>query len=465
MSAASSGSCQYAALSTARASAAKTSPEDERIAAQSPRPRGAANKASTRVTAPSSTVRQGRFRPAGRRRGTVRCAPVSDLRTVLGTREVPTLLSTSMVGRLPTAMATLAVLLLVRGQGGSYTLAGGLAALFTAGSGIGQPMLARLVDRRGQWQVLVLAAAVSTAALVVLALSGAHQPVVSAVAAALAGVATPPIEPCLRSMWAHVVAGGSVLRAAFSLDVGLQELVFVAGPLLTVAAVEVVGRTGGVFACALFGAFGTLGFAATAASRNWRPTPVVEGPHGSPLRHGLLVRVFLVALACGVPVGALAIVAAAFAGRHGDSAITGWALAANAGGALVSGLYGAVRPYAGASARTMTLSGVALAVGYLPLAMPMPVWLWLVAAGVSGLALPVVLGVVFQRVNVVSPPNLVTEANAWVVTAFTVGAATASLLAGIVTDRLQPSTAIAVIVLAGSAFTALVCLTSHRPDH
>ncbi len=112
----------------------------------------------------------------------------------------------------------------------------------------------------------------------------------------------------------------------------------------------------------------------------------------------------------------------------------------------------------------MTLSGLALAAGYLPLALPLPVGLWLVAAGVSGLALPVVLGVVFQRVNVVSPANLVTEANAWVVTAFTVGAATASLLAGIVTDHLRASTAVAVIVLAGSAFTALVCVVSHRAD-
>ena len=48
---------------------------------------------------------------------------MAELRTVLSTREVPTLLTTSMVGRLPTAMATLAVLLLVRGQGGTYTLA------------------------------------------------------------------------------------------------------------------------------------------------------------------------------------------------------------------------------------------------------------------------------------------------------------------------------------------------------
>lgn len=387
---------------------------------------------------------------------------MSDLRTVLGTREVPTLLTTSMVGRLPTAMATLAVLLLVRGQGGSYTLAGGLAALFTAGSGVGQPALARLVDRRGQWRVLLASAVVSTAAFGALAATGAHHPGLSAGAAAVAGLATPPLEPCLRSLWPHVVAGGSVLRAAFSLDVGLQEVIFVVGPLLTVAAVGVVDPQGGVVACALFGVVGTLGFALTAASRDWRPTPSQHAGHGSPLRHPSLVRVFVLALGSAVPVGALAIAAAAFAARHGDSAITGWALAANAGGALVSGLYGAVRPVRSATGRTRTLAGLALAVGYLPLAAPLPVPVWLLAAGVSGLSLPVVLGLVFSHVNEVAPANLVTEANAWVVTAFTFGAATASLLAGVVTDHLGRGTAVPVIVLASAAVTAVAATATGR---
>src|SRR3954471_15763514 len=363
-----------------------------------------------------------------------------------------------MVGRLPTAMATLAVLLLVRGQGGSYTLAGGLAALFTAGSGIGQPALGRVVDRRGQWQVLLLAAILSSVAFAVLAGSGADHPVVSAVAAAVAGLATPPLEPCLRSLWPHVVAGGSVLRAAFSLDVGLQEVIFVVGPLLTVGAVEVADERGGVIACAAFGAVGTLGFALTRTSRGWQPHPAAEGPHGSPLRHPALVRVFVVAFSSAVPVGALAIVAAAFAARHGETSITGWALAANAGGALISGIYGAIRPLTTAHTRTLVLAGLALAAGYLPLALPLPVWLWLIAAGVSGLALPVVLGLVFHRVNEISPPNLVTEANAWVVTAFTVGAAIAALLAGIVTDHLAAETAVAVIVLTALTVTAVGCL-------
>jgi sugar phosphate permease len=179
----------------------------------------------------------------------------------------------------------------------------------------------------------------------------------------------------------------------------------------------------------------------------------------------VLVRIFLVALASGVPVGALAIVAAAFADRHGSSSITGWALAANAAGALVSGLYGALRPIHRADARMLTAAGLALAVGYLPLALPLPVGLWIAAAALAGVALPVVLTVVFQRVQVLCPPNLLTEANAWVVTSFGLGAAVAALIAGIVTDHLRLATAIPTIVVATAAFTAVVCVLGHRDEH
>jgi sugar phosphate permease len=87
---------------------------------------------------------------------------------------------------------------------------------------------------------------------------------------------------------------------------------------------------------------------------------------------------------------------------------------------------------------------------------------WLLAAGVSGLSLPVVLGLVFSHVNEVAPANLVTEANAWVVTAFTFGAATASLLAGVVTDHLGRGTAVPVIVLASAAVTAVAATATGR---
>ncbi len=384
---------------------------------------------------------------------------MSTLRRVLGTREVPGLLATSLVGRLPTAMAALAVLLLVRGQGGSYTLAGGLAALFTAGTAVGQPTLARMVDRRGQVVVLVVAGAVSSVAFVGVALTGTHLPALCAVAAAVAGLATPPLEPCLRALWPQVVGDGPLLPPALSLDVGLQEIVFVVGPLLATGAVALAGHAGGVLACAVLGLAGTLGFGALRNPRAWRPHPV-EGGHGSPLRLPALVRVFVATLGCGVPVGALAVVAAAYTQRHGGGSITGWVLAANALGALAAGLLGAARPRTFARAG-VTGAGLALAAGYLPLALPVPVGAWLALAFVSGLALPPALTVVFGEVQARCPPNLRTEANAWVVTAFGVGAASAALVAGVLADHAGHS-AVTVVVLLDSVVTVVLCLAA-RP--
>ena len=244
-----------------------------------------------------------------------------------------------------------------------------------------------------------------------------------------------------------------MLQAAFSLDVGVQEVIFVVGPLLTVGAVHVVDHAGGVLACALFGLVGTLELRVHRSLARLAPDAVGAAVHGSPLRHRRWSRVFVLALGSAVPVGALAIVAAAFAARHGDSAITGWALAANAGGALVAGLYGAVRPLAAADAGTR----------------PSPAWRWprVPAARAAAARAALAAGRRRGRLGAAGrarrwcsrrstrsrPANLVTEANAWVVTAFTFGAAAAALLAGVVTDHLGARTAIAAIVIAAAAIT------------
>ncbi|WP_187352101.1 hypothetical protein [Allosaccharopolyspora coralli] len=76
-----------------------------------------------------------------------RLAPI---REILTSPYVPRLLSASLVGRLPTGMAALAILLTVRAHGGTYTLAGVLSAIYAASSAIGGPLLGRLIDRTRQ---------------------------------------------------------------------------------------------------------------------------------------------------------------------------------------------------------------------------------------------------------------------------------------------------------------------------
>jgi sugar phosphate permease len=57
---------------------------------------------------------------------------------------------------------------------------------------------------------------------------------------------------------------------------------------------------------------------------------------------------------------------------------------------------------------------------------------------------------------------LLTEANAWVVTAFGLGAAAAALATGLVTDQLPARAAIPAVILGASLITATVCVLACR---
>ena len=116
---------------------------------------------------------------------------------------VGALLGWGMVARLPLGMTPLALLLVVRGQGGSYAAAGAVAAAYAIALGAGSPIAGRQVDRHGQAHVPVPRAIVHPcllAAVGALALAGVPT-IALAVAAAAAGATSPPVYcvGCRRS--------------------------------------------------------------------------------------------------------------------------------------------------------------------------------------------------------------------------------------------------------------------------
>ncbi|MEV7121208.1 hypothetical protein [Kitasatospora griseola] len=128
--------------------------------------------------------------PAGR-------AQDSTYRAVLGPPHVARLLGGTLIGRLPTGMAPVAILLLVRAEHGSLQLASLLGALYGLAVAIGQPMLGRLTDRFGQTAILYAITPVADVAFLLLPSTGPlRHPVLAALAASLA---TPPLEACLRA--------------------------------------------------------------------------------------------------------------------------------------------------------------------------------------------------------------------------------------------------------------------------
>jgi MFS family permease len=409
---------------------------------------------------------------------------------VLRERQVGRMLGASLLGRLPTGMAALAVLLLVRGRGGDYALAGLLSGLYAAGQAVGGPLLGRVVDRYRQGPVLVgaaIAAGVGFAGLSVVPVTGAVWAPVAATV--LAGLGTPPLESCLRVLWPQLLAGarspaedrslagdGSAevgapdrspvavrepderLHAAYSLDAAAQEILFVVGPLLVLGAVALVGAAGGVVVAAVLGLVGVGLFASAGPARAWRPEAGVVSHPAGPLRSGRLVRVLGSLLLTGFTLGTFAVGVTAYSEQVAGRGFAGWLIAANGLGALLGGLaYTAVRPARDLSRRLVLLAGL-LAVGYLPLAaLPGPA-LMVVLCVVSGLLLPAVLASDFGVVARLAPAGTQTEAFAWTVTAFGIGNAAGSALAGTLVDASGPTAAF----LAGTATAALAAVTVAR---
>ncbi|WP_051816778.1 MFS transporter [Kitasatospora sp. NRRL B-11411] len=210
----------------------------------------------------------------------------STFRAVLGSPHVARLLGGTLIGRLPTGMAPIAILLLVRAEHGPLALAGLLGALYALASAIGQPLLGRLADRHGQRAVLYASAPAASAAFLLMPATGpVRHPVLAALVVVVAGLATPPLEACLRALWPRVLPDAALRRIALSLDSGSQGLVFVAGPLLAAGITAGAGVLAALAATAALGLLGAALVVTSAPCARWTPSvPAGRGHWAGPLR-------------------------------------------------------------------------------------------------------------------------------------------------------------------------------------
>ncbi|WP_243789359.1 MFS transporter [Saccharopolyspora gloriosae] len=343
--------------------------------------------------------------------------------------QVKKLLSTNVLGRLPEGMGPLVVALFLRAHGFEYGAVGVLVAMYGISAAVGTPVLGRCVDLYGQVRVLSVCMVASTAGFLVLSATSADQVLLAGGGIMLAGLFTPPLEPCLRSLWPRVLNSGRAIHTAYALDATLQELVFICGPLLVLLAVEMTGPTGAVITTGVLGLVGTLLFISSPPVRAWRAEPRTADWAG-PLRSPTLRRVLMGLVFAGATIGLLNISVIAYGEAHRSSELPGVILAVNALGALIGGLVYGSRRWPGSPETRFRLLMFTLAVGYLPLAFTPPPVVLVPCAILSGVSLAPALAGAFAVVGGSVPAGTTTEAFAWLVTIFMMGNAVGSTVAG-----------------------------------
>jgi len=355
-------------------------------------------------------------------------------RALLGRPAAASTFAASLVGRLPMGFASLAIVLSIRAAGGSFTVAGLAAGAFALAAALASPPLGRRVDRADQTAVVVPLALLDAGALLGLAAAARlDAPAAATVAlAALSGAALPPLGACMRALWPGIAGDAGGLQAAYALESILQELVFIAGPLLA-AALALVAPVLALVAAAGLVLGGSLAFARSPHSRAWRPEGRGDGLSGALGSPGLRTIVTATVGMSGA-FGLIDVAMPAFASAHGSSAWAGVLVAVMAFASMLGGLWYGARRWSGPLDRRYVALFALFGAGLAPLAAAdsIPAMVGLMA--LAGLAIAPVAACIYTLTADVALPGTSTEAFTWLSTSFLGGTAAGAALGGVVID-------------------------------
>ncbi|MCZ4103634.1 MFS transporter [Streptomyces sp. H39-C1] len=388
-------------------------------------------------------------------------APRISYGAVLGTPYVARLLGGTLAGRLPNAMAPVAIVLWATATGGSIAFGGLLSALYGLASSLAQPVMGRLMDRYGQTSVHLPAAVLNSVLLAVLPVAGPYGgPTTATVIVLAAGLTTPALEVGLRALWPTVLPNPRLRHAALALDTGMQGLLYVLGPLLVAALAFSYNPPLALAVTAALGLAGTVTVACAPPSRSWRPPQSADSDtkRGRRLLCRGLVRLFVSLTGVGFAVGAMNVWSIAMAEQHGQDLLSGVIPAAFSMGSFVGGLLYGRRTWSGTTTGRLIAAPAGFLVGWLPLLTLLSPCAATAAVVVPGAFLTVVVACAFVTADVLAPAGRTSEAYAWLILSIGAGQSTGTALAGHLAEHPLASAA---LPAAGAAF-ALTALMAGR---
>jgi MFS family permease len=372
------------------------------------------------------------------------------------------LLGSSIIARLPLAMFSIALLVHAQQVTGSFAVAGVVSGAYAISSAISAPLLGGLVDRCGQTRVLVCGSTLTALVLLTNGMLPSSAPAGLLIPlGAGAGMFTPPLAACVRTLLPAIVADPSGLRALFAFESTVLELTFVLGPPLALGVGALWSTGAALVLSGLVMLLGTLAFAAQPASRRWRPEPEVRRPRGGSLRSPAMRTLVLILFGIGAAFGATDVGVTAAAHALGSTAAAGPLLGLWGVGSLLGGI-AATRLGGGAqSARGLTLLLGALALAHGALILSTGSMLAIGAAiVVGGATIAPTVASIYAMVDAAAPGGTRTEAFSWLLTATLTGSALGAAVAGALAQGTGARGPFAFVGVAGATAVLVALLRS-----
>jgi MFS family permease len=367
-------------------------------------------------------------------------------------------------------MLSIALLVHIQRLTGSFAIAGAACSAYAICGALVSPALGRLVDRRGQTRVLIVGATLTAVALIGVGLLPADSPPALAVAlAGVAGLATPPVGACVRTLLPAIVSRPSELPALFALESTLLEVTFVLGPPLALGLGAAWSTGAALIVCGLMMFAGTLAFATRRASRSWRPEAAATRSRSGSLRAAAIRVLVIVDLGTGVVFGATEVGVTASAKHLAGAAAAAPVLGLWGAGSLIGGLIVTRLGVRLDNAKHLSLLVGALALTHGALlvstgSLPMMGAIILLA----GATIAPTGAAIYAMVDRFAPAGTQTEAFSWLFTSASSGAAAGAAVAGILAESAGPGAVFAFAGVAGGCAMLIAVLGSrllrgHQP--
>jgi len=330
-------------------------------------------------------------------------------------------------------MLSLAFLLHVHHNLGSYGSAGLVLAATSLGQAIAGPLTSRWMGVWGMRRVLTLTLTVCATCIFTIALAPLTLPLYMIVGL-IGGLSTPPIQPAVRTIYPKLV-NSTQLTPLFSLDASAQEIIWIAGPVITTFLAVQISTVLAILVAGGFLIGGGIWFIASPELGRVR-IPRSKRAFGTVLRRpavllSTVVGFLLVGSCAAVEAG----VVAAF-GNTGPQA--GLVLAIWAIGSIVGGLslgHVPIGPWALSRRMLGVFVGLALAMAFPLVGADGTHFWWLtITLLIAGVGIAPALAVIFAIVSSSVKFSDTAEAYGWVGTGQLIGAALGSAAAGFLID-------------------------------
>lgn len=362
------------------------------------------------------------------------------------------------IARMPNSMIFISLTLMLNSLGFSYSEASYVTTTYIAVSALLSPHISRLADRYGQNLVVIICTTISIIALLLLLIfSYLKAPLTILIILAFFSGFSPNFGALVRTRWSRLYSGSNYIRTAFAFESIIDEIVFMIGPIIAIAATTNIAPQAGVLAALMFLTIGSISFS---LQKSTAPKPNVSYQSKSAIRYLSIVILVCILFVFGAIYGVAELSIIAYCKEINKTSWASIPLILYALASFTTGyIYGAKKQIKYSLPTQLLFSIIFTALATLPFLIITNFSFLCFAAFCTGATCAPTLIIAVALVEDIIPEKKLTEGISWIISGLNLGTSLGYAAVSPLLDNYGSSKGFTIVTVAGFLSLLITSLT------